>query len=261
MLTRNQIKFITSLRQKKFRQQHQLFTAEGERLVGELIKSSLKLHALYALSGWIEKNIQYFSQRKVSPLQVSTAEMERLSSFKTPNQVFGIFETPTCHFDSNLIGKEPLLMLDEMQDPGNLGTIMRTADWFGINHIICSKNSADLYNPKTIQATMGSIARVKVYYLDLEEVLKEAKPESPVYGALLSGNPIDQTSILPNPIILIGNEGKGISESLHKYINHAVFIPPFCLQLPGILRPESLNASIATAIFCWELRRNKNKTN
>lgn len=257
MLTRNQIKFITSLRQKKFRQQHQLFIAEGERLVGELIKSSLKLSALYAMPEWIEKNFQVFSQIQAPLVQVSADEMSRISAFKTPNLVFGVFEIPTYHFDSKIFGTEPLLMLDNIQDPGNLGTIMRTSDWFGIKHIVCSINCADLYIPKTVQSTMGSIARVKVYYLNLEDVLREVKPETPVYGALLSGNSIDHTPIMPNPVIIIGNEGQGISESLHKFINHAVFIPPFSMEMPGILRPESLNASIATAIFCWEFRRNR----
>ncbi|MDZ4203572.1 MAG: RNA methyltransferase [Bacteroidales bacterium] len=255
MLSRNQIKLITSLQQKKFRKLHGLFLAEGERLVGELLMSNLHLHALFALPGWIEKNSQLPEAYRKMVQQVSASELERISTLKTSNQVLALFEIPHYRFEPQLMGQEPLLMLDDIQDPGNLGTIMRTADWFGIRNILCSKNTAEAFSPKTIQSSMGSIARVKIFYLDLMEVLQQTQSDAPVYGALLDGNTINKTHFLPNAILLIGNEGHGISNSLQKYITHPVYIPPFLDASPGIIRPESLNASMATAILCWEYRR------
>jgi TrmH family RNA methyltransferase len=146
-------------------------------------------------------------------------------------------------------------MLDNISDPGNFGAILRTADWFGIHHVICSPETVDVFNPKTVQASMGSIARVHVYYHDLKSALISLSPNIPVYGALLKGKELKNISFSKNGILLIGNEAHGISANIIECISHPVFIPSFLKGLPGYQQPESLNAAVATAILCYEVRR------
>lgn len=257
MLSRSQIQFINSLHQKKFRKEHQCFTASGSKLVEELLHSRLDINAIYATQTWIKKNQSQIEKRKVEVKVISEKELSRISPLKTPNQAIAVLPIASTSYNPQLASKEFILMLDDISDPGNFGTILRTADWFGIHHVICSPNTVDLYNPKTIQATMGSIARVNVYYMDLEEILASRMPDTPVYGSLLSGKTPSEIEFKENGILIIGNEAHGLSSSLMPYISQPVFIPSYFIDGPGKHRPESLNAAVAAAILCWEIRRKK----
>lgn len=255
MLSRQQIKFINSLYQKKFRKEHQCFIAEGSKLVEELLQSRFNCTGVFATGTWIAKNQKLLNLKQVECLEVNESELQRISSLTTPNQALATFSIAQKTFEPGTAQHEVVLMLDDLNDPGNLGTILRTADWFGINHVICSPESVDLYNPKTIQATMGSVARVNVYYLDLVEVLKNKHASVPVYGAVLHGKPLTDCITNRNGYLLIGNEAHGISPRLQTHITHPVRIPSYAEGGPGIYRPESLNAAIAAAILCWEFRK------
>jgi RNA methyltransferase, TrmH family len=253
MLSQKQIKLINSLQQKKFRNEHEAFTAEGTRLVEELLGSRLKIQHLYASGSWIDKHLGEITTLKIPFTTVSEKELDRISTLKTPNQVVAVIKIPSMAEYPNQAENEFLLLLDGINDPGNLGTILRTADWFGIRNIVCSPGSADLFNPKTIQATMGSIARMRVSYLDLQEFLKNTAPALPVYGSLLSGRPIREVEKSKTGIVIIGSEAHGISQELMPYITHPVLIPASKGGRAGVDRPESLNAAIAAGILCYEL--------
>lgn len=255
MLSRQQIKFVNSLYQKKFRREHGCFVAEGSKLVEELLQSRLHCSGVYATGNWIEKKHKLLNLEEAKCIEVSENELSRISTLTTPNQALAIFEIPEYSYDPGTADREIVLMLDSLKDPGNLGTILRTADWFGIQHVICSLGTVDLYNPKTIQATMGSVARVQVYYLNLIEVLYVNRKEIPVYGSLLQGKPLDNFVAGKNGFILIGNEAHGISPEIQAYITHPLLIPSYSDGVSGIHRPESLNAAIAAAILCWEFRK------
>ena len=246
MLSRNEIKYLSSLQQIKHRRLNNSFLVEGTKIVEELCREKTKgVKNIYALSGWIEnkKNIPF------PYTQISAKELDRISSFSSPNQVVAEMEIPMQKLDSNIFDNQLCLMLDNISDPGNLGTIIRTADWFGIHHIICSKNSVDLYNPKTIQSTMGSFLRTNVYYEDLVPLLSNCN--APIFGTLLNGENLYSIEKKENGIIIIGNESKGISEEVEKHVSHRVTIPHF----DNNSHVESLNASVAAAIVMAEFRR------
>lgn len=242
-LSKNQLKLITSLSQKKYRQKHNLFVAEGVKVVNELLSSSLKLHQLFATSDFLVDNF-------VDELQViSESELRKISSLKSPNKVLGIFEIP----EHKNINKEGLILaLDDINDPGNLGTIIRLCDWFGIDHLICSNNTVDCYNPKVVQASMGSLTRVSIVYLDLYDYLSSS--ELPVFIADMDGENIYKTELPANGILVMGNEANGISESIRKFVANKISIPRFG-KLQAI---ESLNVATATAILLSEFRRSNN---
>ncbi len=250
MLSRQQIRFITSLQIKKIRREQQLFSAEGSKLIEELLHSRLIAHSVYAHESWLQNNRSLIESKKIQAFAVSDAELIRISSQKTANQAVAVFQIPFSEFDPVTISNEIVLMLDDINDPGNLGTILRTADWFGIQHVVCSPGTVDLFNPKTIQATMGSIARVNVCYTNLYGIL--SKIREPVYGAVLKGKSLREIKKTRNGIIIIGNEAHGISPSLHPFITYPLTIPSPVPDGAGIRRPESLNAAIAAAILCWE---------
>lgn len=239
MITANQKKFVKSLAQKKFRTEYNCFVVEGEKLVHELIDSDFEIEVMYALKDWIEENQHDKAE------EVSAKELASISLLKTPNQVLAVVKQK----------KEPLpntinsfsIVLDKIQDPGNLGTIIRTADWFGIKTIICSDDSVDVYNPKVIQATMGSIFRVNVYYTCLKEYLSNISLK--VYGATLNGkNLCEQKLDKDNSVLLMGNESKGISEDIMPLVTNQVLIPK-----KG--KAESLNVAVATSILCYEFAK------
>lgn len=219
-------------------------------MIEELLHSRLIAHSVYAHETWLKKNRSLIESKKLQVYAVSDDELERISSQKTANQVVAIFQIPVPEFDPATISNKFVLMLDDINDPGNLGTILRTADWFGIRHIICSPGTTDLFNPKTIQATMGSIARVNVCYANLYDIL--CKIKEPVYGAVLNGKSLKEIKKPKSGIIIIGNEAHGISPSLHPFITYPLTIPSPVPDGAGIRRPESLNAAIAAAILCWE---------
>lgn len=252
MISKNQIQFIKSLAISKFRKAHGMFIAEGPKMMIELANSSYKIEGIYALASWLEGNRFKFSN-ETNISEVSEKELYRISSLKTPNQVLAIvyksMNNPPGLEDLN----DLILMLDDISDPGNMGTIIRTADWFGIKQIICSKTCVDIYNPKVVQATMGSLFRVKVHYADLHDYLKQLPENQDVYGTLLEGENIYESDFSKKGIIIIGNESHGISEELIPFITNKITIPNYSTKL--FETAESLNASIATAVVCAEFRR------
>lgn len=249
MLSKNKIKFLNSLQNKKYRKQHQCFIAEGVKIVEELLQSSLICKEIYGTAEWkephpaIEKNYT----------EISEKELKRISQLQTPNQVLAVFEIPTLSSWTSTSENELILALDKINDPGNLGTIMRIADWFGIEHVICSPESVDAFNPKTVQATMGAIARIKVHYSKLADLLEWAKEENiRVYGTYLKGKDIFKEKLQKPAIIVMGSESHGISEELEEFIPNRLTIPSYPA---GNITSESLNISTATAIVCAEFRR------
>ena len=236
MISKNQIKFVRQLEQKKYRKKEGLFVAEGPKVVGDLLRAGFKAHTIFATSEW-ESQGQIFQE-------VSDEELRRVSFLQHPQRVLALFFIPTESVPSV---SSLSLALDDVQDPGNLGTIIRIADWFGIDTIYCSENTADAWSPKVVQATMGSIARVNIIYTDLQELISKA--QVPVYGTLLDGQDIYTQELSKEGIIVMGNEGNGISAPIRKLINRRLLIPQFHEG------PESLNVAIATAITCSEFRR------
>jgi len=239
VISKAQIKHIQSLKQIKFRREHGLFIAEGPKIVGELPVSDIKVEVVYAVEEWIEGSKGKFEYLKAEVNQISTKELERISNLSTPNQVLAVCKIPER--DVAEISEEDgtVVMLDGIRDPGNLGTIIRTADWFGVRSIICSNDCVEAYNPKVVQATMGSIARVKVYYTDLNAYLSNTK--MPVYATVMDGESIWDTKA-EKGIYVIGNESKGIRQEVLRHATHKVSIP----TADG--GAESLNASVATGI-------------
>jgi TrmH family RNA methyltransferase len=252
MLSHNQIKYINSLKIKKFRQQYNTFIVEGEKGVSELLNSTLKPLNIYALKGWLNKNIEILDLNNIQYQEITDQELQKISDLVTPNQVLAIAEIPNTEnhlsSDVNLM----TLMLDGIRDPGNMGTMIRTADWFGIQTIICSDDSVDAFSPKVVQSTMGSFGRVNMYYTNLSQYLKNLSAEVPVYGALLEAPAITKKTFSKPGIILIGSESHGISEVLIQYINEPVYIPRIG-NLHSTNQAESLNASVANGIICYEI--------
>lgn len=239
-LTKSQIKWVRSLQQKKFRDAEGVFVAEGEKCVNDL-KDAFDLVLL------------------ISPENATQTEIEQMSSLRTPQGVIGVFKKREDMGNGLLdMGDGLWVALDGVQDPGNLGTIIRTCDWFGVHHIVCSRDTADCYNPKVVQATMGALARVSVHYIDnLGDMLQQMqKADYPIYGTLLDGKDMYEPTAIPakdKGIIVMGNEGNGISPEVRELVTHPLFIPSYPAEAAT---SESLNVSIATAIVLAEFRRN-----
>ena len=240
MVSKNQIKLITSLQQKKFRQVHKLFIAEGAKVIEELLNSNYELYYLYQTE-LIFKNV---SQENFEI--ISEQDLKKITALTTPNNCLALFKIPV----SNVVFTNELtLVLDDIRDPGNLGTIIRLCDWFGIKQLVCSMQTVDIYNPKVIQATMGSISRVSIVYQNLEDFL--SKNTMPVYGTFMDGKNVYGESLIEKSILILGNEANGISSSITKYVTNSIAIPRF-----GNLQvTESLNVATATAIFLSEFKR------
>ena len=238
MLSKNQLKLITSLHQKKYRIRHGLFVVEGIKVITEFLNSSFKVVDLYCTE--VIDDFKMYDYR-----QISEIELKKISSLKTPNKVLGIFEIPST---TNIKSEGLILALDGIKDPGNLGTIIRLCDWFGIEQIVCSKETVDCYNSKVVQSTMGSLTRVSLAYTDLISFLEVTNV--PVYGALLEGENIYKSALKNDAILVIGNESNGISEEVCKLISHQITIPRF----GKLQQAESLNAATATAIILSEFK-------
>lgn len=252
MISKARIKYIHSLELKKNRKADRVFVAEGPKVVGDLLDvRSAKL--IIATGEWLSLNGHRLSAR-TEVVEVSEEELCKASFLQHPQDVIAVFPQWE-EGDITIPAEELSLVLDGVQDPGNLGTIIRIADWFGIKHIYCSPSTADVYNPKVVQATMGSIARVCVQYCNILSLLDNLPPEIPVYGTLLDGNNIYQQDLTSRGIIVMGNEGNGISPEIRQRINHKLFIPNFPM---GCETAESLNVAVATAITCAEFRRQEN---
>ncbi|MEI6750918.1 MAG: RNA methyltransferase [Bacteroidota bacterium] len=257
MLSKNQIKRIISLHQKKYRELNEEFLAEGEKLVAETIGSNFEVKELFATVDWLNQNELLISKYKVKAQEITPDELSRISLLKTPNKVLAIVKVPPMPDISSKMFDDLVLVLDNIRDPGNLGTIIRTADWFGIRNIVCSVGCVDAYNPKVVQATMGSVFRVDLFYLDLKEFLQSVPPGIMTFGCLLDGENIYTTHLQCPAIIAIGNESNGISSDLLPLINKRIRIPSnTTVPYTGYNgQAESLNASLANAIVCYEFRR------
>jgi RNA methyltransferase, TrmH family len=240
MLSKNQIKLITSLQQKKQRNAHRLFFAEGIKVIQELLESKFELEHLLTT----QNDFQEVSNEK--KLLIDESDLKKISALATPNSCLAVFKIPN---EKKIEVSGLIIALDAVRDPGNLGTILRLCDWFGINQVICSKDAVDIYNPKVVQATMGSIARVNVSYIDLDSFISQTS--LPVFGTFMDGENIYKTNLPQEGIIVMGNEANGISPEIEKLIKSRVTIPRF-----GTLqKTESLNVATATAIVLSEFRR------
>lgn len=247
MISKATIKKIHALDMRKFRRNERLFVAEGPKLVDELC-ATMKPVYIAALPEWISENADIVADAEYDV--VTPDELQRASLQKNPQQVIALFPIPEHKLCAEQLKDELALMLDGVQDPGNLGTIARIADWFGIRNIICSTDTADIYNPKAVQATMGALARVKFHYTDLLQLLSQY--DGPVFGTFLDGENIYGQELSANGIIVMGNEGKGISQGVGEMINRRLYIPNYPA---GTQTTESLNVAIATSIVCAEFRR------
>lgn len=245
MLVKSTVKYIQSLSQKKFRDSENVFVAEGPKIINELLHTNANdVISLFALKEWMNENsllIKKFPPEKI--IEISDSELERISFLSTPNLALAIFKKPS--FENINFDNKISLVLDNIQDPGNLGTIIRIADWFGLQQIVCSKESADVYNPKTIQSTMGSISRVRVLYDDVKMFINN-HAALPVYAATLNGSNLYEMKRIKEGLIIIGNESKGISEDVLLLIKNKITIP-------GSGNAESLNAAVATGIILSHL--------
>lgn len=248
MLSKNKIKYIRSLELKKYRKEEQLFIAEGHKLVGDLL-GHFPCRLLLGTEKWMNEHPQIDAQETV---EVSQEELSRASLQKAPQGVLALFEIPHYELDPDIAARSLCLALDDVQDPGNLGTIIRIADWFGINHILCSNGCVDAFNPKTVQATMGALARVQLHYCDLAAFLQAQPEQIPVFGTFLDGENLYTQELSRNGIIIMGNEGNGISPQVAQTVNRRLLIPNYP---QGQATSESLNVAVATAIVCAEFRR------
>lgn len=248
MISKAKIKWIKSLEQRKHRLEEKLFVAEGPKLVGEMLASHTPKY-MCATSTWIKNNADIMHKIPICD-EITQAELEKTSLLRTPQQVIAVFEIMETPLSHDVAENELCLALDGVQDPGNIGTILRIADWFGIKHVICSHETADIYNPKAVQATMGALARVNIHYTDLKEYIKQCK--APVYGTFLDGKNIYTQELSDNGIIVMGNEGKGVSQEIENLVNKKLYIPNYPI---GSITTESLNVAVATSIVCAEFRR------
>lgn len=241
MVSKNQIKLISALHQKKQRLVNQLFFAEGVKVIHELLQSNFELEHLYTT----QNDFQSVSSFKNT--LITEQELKKISALTTPNTCLAVFKIPA---ENPIIDTGLIVALDNIRDPGNLGTILRLCDWFGIKQIICSKETVDIYNPKVVQATMGSISRVNVNYVDLKTFLSQT--ELPIFGTFMNGVNIYQSVLPQNGIIIMGNEANGISEEIEKMVTHRITIPRF----GELQKTESLNVATATAVVLSEFKRN-----
>ncbi|TMM56169.1 RNA methyltransferase [Maribacter algarum] len=239
MLVKSQIKLIRSLQQKKYRNQHGLFFVEGKKTVNELLDSDYTPHSVFSTDPKV------FDVPNDILTEVTLTDLKQMSTLKNPNGVLGIFHIPE---KEQVEFKDWIVVLDDIRDPGNLGTIIRLCDWFGIHDLVCSQNTVDCYNPKVLQATMGSISRVNISYRNLPDFLKDSK--IPIYGAFMDGVSVYQNKLPEKGIIILGNEGNGISSEVETMVSEKVSIPQY-----GNSTTESLNVATATAILLNEIRR------
>lgn len=244
-MTKAEIQFVRSLADKRTRDAEHLFVAEGFKLVDEIRNSELRIRNIYTTRDDI-------SGRDV--VRIEKREMERISQLNTASDILAVVEQPRYKLALDSLKGELTLALDGVQNPGNMGTIIRLADWFGVENIICSRECADLYNPKVVQATMGALLRVKVHYVDnLSALLNEARTSGlAIYGTLLDGNNIYHEKLTSEGIIVMGNEGRGLSDECRNTLSHKLFIPPYPADAPT---SESLNVAMATGIILAEFRR------
>ncbi len=257
MISKSRIKYIRSLEQKKYRNSEGVFVAEGRKLVSDIIDCFEPVY-IAATAEWMADNVSLLAglrERYVSLQhdEVTEEELRRVSLLETPQQVLAVFRQRSGSVGMDVVAKDSLcIALDGVQNPGNLGTIVRIADWFGIEHIYCSPACADIYNPKTVQATMGAMARVKVHYVSLADELVALPEEIKVFGTFLDGDNMYSSDLAATGVIVMGNEGRGISPEVERHVTERILIPNYPA---GSVTSESLNVAIATSIVCAEFRR------
>ena len=239
-LSKNNIKLITSLQQKKYRQKHQLFVAEGVKVVNELLASSLEVEHIFSVDASFE------ASKNCEITLISENELKKVSTLKSPNKVLGLFKIPK---EKEINQDKFMVALDGVNDPGNLGTIIRLCDWFGVTELVCSKNTVDCYNQKVVQSTMGSLTRVNISYVDLQDFLSNSK--LPVFTADMDGENVYTSSFPEKAVLVMGNEANGISPEIAQTVKHALTIPRF----GDLQQTESLNVATATAILLSEFKR------
>ena len=253
MVSKNKIKYLKSLEMKKHRQAKSVFVAEGPKIVGDLLNAGFEPTYLVVVEcSDFASRLQNFDLNGVQIDFVTADDLRKMSSLEAPQQVLAVLKQPIWQLDSNVASKELCLALDEVQNPGNLGTIIRLAAWFGIEHLFCSKGCADVYNSKTVQATMGGLAHVKVHYVDLVEMIGNLPNGTPVYGTFLDGENLYGRQLEQRGLIVMGNEGRGVSKEVENLVTEKLFIPNYPAEREST---ESLNVAIATAIVCAEFRR------
>jgi TrmH family RNA methyltransferase len=250
VITRNEIKLVRSLRQKKYRELHRCFIAEGSKLVLDLMNGPFPVRQIFASPRWKEETSPPLP---VPVTEISPAEMEKITALNSPSQVLAILEMVFPSPDRATMESDLTLVLDSIGDPGNLGTIIRIADWFGIPQVVCSPGTVDIYNPKVIQATMGSVARVRVIYRELSPFLGSIGDRVPVYALTLGGTDIFHTELSDCGVLILGSEAHGISEELLQFVTRRLIIPFFPASRTA--HAESLNAAVAAGIACAEFRR------
>lgn len=244
MLSKNTVKFIKSLHQKKFRNQERKFFVEGEKSVLEVVDSDFKVELILGTAPFFQEHQDKLG-KETEKITLTQNQLENLGQYKSNDSALAIAQMKQ-NIPFDLSKGELAIALDDVRDPGNLGTILRVADWYGINKLVFSDHTAEFYNPKVIQASMGSFTRVEFFYGDLSRILQEW--QMPVYGAFLNGNNIHQMRSLEPGVILMGNESNGISDEVGKFVTEKVTIP-------GFGRAESLNVAIATAVLCDNFKR------
>ena len=253
MISKNKIKYLKSLEMKKHRQAESVFVAEGPKIVGDLLNAGFEPTYLAVVEcSDFASRLQNFDLKGVQIDFVTADDLRKVSSLEAPQQVLAVLKQPIWQLDSNIASKELCLALDEVQNPGNLGTIIRLAAWFGIEHLFCSKGCADVYNSKTVQATMGGLAHVKVHYVDLVEMIGNLPDSTPIYGTFLDGENLYGKQLEQRGLIVMGNEGRGVSKEVENLVTEKLFIPNYPAEREST---ESLNVAIATAIVCAEFRR------
>lgn len=252
MLSKARKKLILAMVQKKMRDQHNLFLAEGPKMIADLMEFGLQPRFLVGTNQWNPPT--KVTHKDIEIIILPEDEFKKLSLLKTPQHVLGLFNKPRYHLNNSAIYNSLVLALDGIQDPGNMGTIIRLADWFGITHVICSHDTVDVFNPKVVQASMGAVAKVEVHYTDLPAFCENYKRQSgnPVYGAFMNGRNLFDQQVRQKALIVMGNEGNGIRPDTEKQITERITIPDFS-QTGKV--SESLNVGVATAIICAEFRR------
>ncbi len=248
MLSKSKIKLISSLSQKKYRDETGLFIAEGTKLVTDLAQA-FACSMLITTSEWLKNNAKINAAELI---EVNELELQKITNQKSPQGVLAVFVKPDYKWTNDNLSSKLSLALDDIQDPGNMGTIIRVADWFGITDIFCSEHSADAFNTKTVQATMGALARVKVHSVNLADFLENILPLVPIYGTFMDGDNIYNKELTPHGIIVMGNEGNGISTEIEQFVTQRLLIPNYPA---GQITSESLNVGVASALVCGEFRR------
>lgn len=247
MFSKSIEKYVNSLKQKKYRIAENCFIAEGEKIAGELLASDYTVRKIIATAEWLHTNQSMFGKKNPDLCQVTEREMKRISALTQPSAVMLVAEIPPATWAESTVNNQLSLVLEDIRDPGNLGTIIRIADWFGITYIFCSGETVDAYNPKVIQSSMGSICRVQVVEMPLANLFQRF-PELPVYATALEGESIYSAALTRNGFIVIGNEARGISSQVKPYVTRV-------LTIPGSGRAESLNAAVAAGIVCAMFRK------